>query len=183
MSHRLRNIRPRRAIRPRGAVIVAVLTLTVLATSGCGQSKSESMKLGDCGYFTRGQANRPFELEHRSCTDPEAALVVVREASTVRCPDYAFSRSNRGGANKASYVCTQLNAQIGDCFNNLRYRDFDVFDLRKVPCSTPGAYQVNTRVERLDYTVCNTANSKYGETAEIRHTQPPVSFCSHRIGT
>lgn len=184
MSHRLRSIRLRRAIRPRGAVAVAVLVVATLAMSGCGKSQSESMKIGDCGFFTRDQANRPWDLQHRSCTDPEAALVVVREASTVECPDHSFSWSAQGRRpSKTRYVCTHLNAQVGDCFNNPKNKYAHLYRLRKVPCSMAGAYQVNTRVESHDYGVCHTANSKYSETAGVEHKQPPVSFCLHRIGT
>lgn len=144
------------------------------------------MKLGDCGYFTRGQANRSWDLQHRSCTDPEAALIVVREASTTQCPDHSFSWSTRGNSRKSSktrYVCTHLNAQVGDCFNDPDNKYAHLHRLRKVPCSTSGAYQVNTRVESNDYRVCDTARRKYKETTSIRHEQPPVSFCLHLIGT
>ncbi|MEU7631835.1 hypothetical protein AB0C34_17875 [Nocardia sp. NPDC049220] len=155
----------------------------MLAMSGCGATASESMKVGDCGYFTQGQANREWDLQRRSCTDPEAALVVVREVSTAECPDHSFSWSSRGKSSTTLYVCTHMNAQVGDCFNDPKNKDWHLDRLRKVPCSTAGAYQVNTRVESHDYSVCRTAIRKYGETADIEHKQPPVSFCLNRIGT
>ncbi|MEU2040155.1 LppU/SCO3897 family protein [Nocardia niwae] len=168
------------AIPPRGAVTVALLALA-LATSGCGDAGTVDMKVGECGYFTRGQANRAWDVQRRSCADPEAALVVVRGASKVDCPDLPFSWSSRGS--RALQVCTHLNAQVGDCFNNPGNQYAHLHRLRKVPCSTPEAYEVNTRVERADYGVCHAANSEYGQTAEIVHKQPPVSFCLHRVGS
>lgn len=139
------------------------------------------MKVGECGFFTPGQANRAWEVQRRSCTDPEAALVVVRGASTVDCADLSFSWSGRGS--QKLNVCTHLNAQVGDCFNNPKNQYSHLVRLRKVPCSTPEAYQVNTRVEGDDYGVCKATNSKYGQTADIVHKQPPVSFCLHRVGS
>lgn len=169
--------------RPRGAVTVAVFAVTTLAMSGCGESQLESMKVGDCGYFTRGQANRAWDLQRRSCSDPEAALVVVRDASTLECPDHSFSWSSQGKSSKTRYVCTHLNAQVGDCFNDPKNEYGHLYRLRKVPCSTPGVYQVNTRVESHDYGVCHTADSRYNKTTGVEHKQPPVSFCLHRVGT
>lgn len=76
----------RRPTRPRAGGFLACLAVGV---AGCGQAKSESMKMGDRGYFTK--RNRSWDLEHRTCGDPEDALVVVREAERTRCPDSSFS--------------------------------------------------------------------------------------------
>ncbi|MEV6323830.1 hypothetical protein AB0M45_21940 [Nocardia sp. NPDC051787] len=142
------------------------------------------MKIGDCGYFRKGQANRPPDLEHRSCTHPEAALVVVGKSLNVDCPDSRFSWSaGRKPGTKRRYVCTHLNAQVGDCFSNVKYGEGHLFEIRKVPCTTPRAFQVNTRVESDDIGVCKPVRSKYRETIDIAHKQPPVSFCLHRVGT
>ncbi|WP_157107623.1 LppU/SCO3897 family protein [Nocardia amikacinitolerans] len=180
MSHRLRTIKASRVLRSRGARTVAVLAAAALAMSGCGETKSESMKVGDCGYFTRG--NQSWDLERRGCDDPEAALVVVRTASTAQCPGHPFSWAS-GGRGKDFYVCTHLNAQVGDCFNDpAKNQGSQLYRLRKVPCSTPEAYQVNTRVERHDYSVCTDAG-RYEWTARVEHKEPPVSFCLHLVGT
>ncbi|WP_459545534.1 hypothetical protein [Nocardia sp. X0981] len=144
--------------------------------------KSETMKVGDCGYFTQEQKNRSWDLQHRPCTDPEAALVVVREAARANCADHSYSWVPRGRrTGKTIYVCTHLNARVGDCFNDPEYRYGNLDLLRKVPCTTPGAYQVNTRVERDEYGVCDAVRRKYEQTTSIRHKQPPVSFCLHRV--
>ncbi|WP_253814218.1 hypothetical protein [Nocardia amikacinitolerans] len=157
---------------------VIVLASAAPAISGCGKLDSASINVGDCGYFTDAPGARPWDLQRCDCADREAALIVVRETSTIDCPDHDFSRSSRG--KNRTYICTHLNAQVGDCFNDPDNRYAHLYRLRKVPCS-PGAYQVNTRVERHDYGVCTTATrNEYGETASIAHKQPPVSFCLHR---
>lgn len=182
MSLRLRNAFPLRMFCFRTAVIAAVLACAAVTAAGCGQAKSETMKVGDCGYFTHGQKNRSWDLQRRPCSDPEAALVVVREAARAKCADSAYSWTSRGTKPKKKvYVCTHLNAQVGDCFNDPQHRYAHLDLLRKVPCTTPEAYQVNTRIERDEYGVCDAARRKYEQTTSVRHTQPPVSFCLHRV--
>lgn len=173
---------PRRKFRLRSAATAVFLVCAVVAAAGCGQPKSETMKVGDCGYFTQGQKNRSWDLQRRDCSDPEAALIVVRAAAKADCPDFQYSWRSRGAKpGKNVEVCTHLNAQVGDCFNNPENKGSLLDDLRKVPCTTPGAYQVNTRVERDDYGVCRAVSRKYKQTTQIRHEQPPLSFCLHRV--
>ncbi|MEU1983143.1 hypothetical protein [Nocardia sp. NPDC019395] len=138
------------------------------------------MKLGACGYFTQGQANRSWNFEPRSCDDPEAALVVVREIDRAPCLDDSFSWSDR--AKRRQYVCTQLNAQVGDCFNDPGHKYAHLDLLRKVPCTAPGAHQVNTRVERDDSGACAAAKDTHDQTVVIHHPKPPVSYCLHPVG-
>ncbi|MGW5384026.1 hypothetical protein [Nocardia sp. NPDC003963] len=178
MKHPLRNIAPRRGFRLRAAATAAVLACAAVAAAGCGAPKSETMKTGDCGYFTEG--NRSWDLQHRACNDPEAALVIVRGAAKERCPDPSYSWTSSGKPGKNMHVCTHVNAQIGDCFNDPEYNHFHLDRLRKVPCA-PGAYQVNARVEKDEYGICDDAIAKYAETTAIRHQHPPISFCLNRI--
>ncbi|MFI9538039.1 hypothetical protein ACIG56_32965 [Nocardia fusca] len=182
MSRFFRNAPSRRSFRSHAAATVAVLACAAAAAAGCGQAKSETMKVGDCGYFTEGQKNRSWDLQHRACDDPEAALVVVRAAEKTECADFAYSWTSRGTKPKNRvFVCTHLNAQVGDCFNDPQNRVAHLYRLRKVSCTTPGAYQVNTRVDRDEYGVCAGTNAKHKQTVSIVHTQPPVSFCLHRV--
>ncbi|MEV0111578.1 hypothetical protein AB0H42_35435 [Nocardia sp. NPDC050799] len=140
------------------------------------------MKVGDCGYFTQGQKNRSWDLQHRACSDPEAALIVVRAAEKTECADFAYSWTSRGTKSKDTFsVCTHLNARIGDCFTDPESQYAHLYRLRKAPCTTPGAYQVNTRVDRDGYDVCADARAKHEQTVSIVHQQPPVSFCLHRV--
>lgn len=167
--------------RLRTTISAMIAAGVALAAVGCGQPKPESMKVGDCGYFTHGQANRSWDFQHRACNDPDAALIVVRAAAKADCADHSFSWKSRGRKGKYVYVCTHLNAQVGDCINDPENHYAHLDRLRKAPCTTPGAYQVNTRVERDEYSVCDSASREHEQTASIRHKQPPVSFCLHRV--
>lgn len=161
------------------AIAVACATLSV---SGCGENQEFFIDVGDCGYRTAGQSGRPSVFEHRPCDHPEAALVVVREAERAKCIDAAFGWSDRV-KKRTRYICTQLNAKVGDCFNGLHYgMPTQLSLLRKVPCGSPGSYQVNTRVERIDHSVCKGIAKKHPQYEAIDFQQPPVSFCLHPVG-
>ncbi|WP_345496228.1 LppU/SCO3897 family protein [Nocardia callitridis] len=173
-----RNRRRRRMIH--SAVIAVVSAVVALSVVGCGESQAKSMHVGDCGYFEK--AGRGSELQRRDCTDPEAVLIVVRASAAAECPDYAYTWSPPSQMkSKPQNVCTHVNAHVGDCVNDPGNKYAHLDRLRKVPCSTPGAYQVNTRIEKHDFGVCAAVSTRYRDTASITHEQPPVSFCLHRV--
>ncbi|MFF2088265.1 hypothetical protein ACFVVM_31165 [Nocardia sp. NPDC058176] len=184
IESRLRTIAPHRSVRLRAIAGAVAISTAALVLSACAETSNwGTIQLGDCGYFAEVPGPEPWKLEHRDCTDPEAALVVVRGASTERCADEPFSSHRISTRGATRNLCTQLNAQVGDCYNDIKNRYAHLVKLRKVPCSTPQAHQVNTRVDSDDYGVCDNAKLEYGETEKVQHKQPPASFCLHRIGT
>ncbi|WP_336084164.1 hypothetical protein [Nocardia sp. SSK8] len=163
----------RRSIRLPG---LAVAALTTLLLSGCAETSNwESLERGDCGYFTYPGGTEPWNLEQRDCADPEAALIVIRAASTEQCADHSFSASRIPQKGRTRYVCTSLNAQVGDCYNNIDHQYAHLYKLRKVPCSTPGSAEVTARTDTDDLTICGTTDPANSTT--IRHKSGPVSFC------
>lgn len=179
VPHLSRNSFPRPMFRLRTAIGAMVVAGVALAAVGCVEPAAESMKVGECGYFVSGeQPADSWSFQRRACDHPEAALVVVRKAAKAKCPDQSYSyRGWKSG--KRVHLCTQLNAQVGDCINDPQHRSTSLHQLRKVPCTAPKAYQVNTRVERDEPGIC--AASKHEQTRSIRHPKPPVSFCLHRV--
>ncbi|APE35737.1 hypothetical protein BOX37_19300 [Nocardia mangyaensis] len=95
--------------------------------------------------------------------------------------DFEYKVRKRKSSSTDEYVCTQLNAKVGDCFNNPRHVNAHLDRLRKVPCGT-GAYEVDTRLAADDIKVCDESAKKFRDTEEVRFVVPPVSYCLHKIG-
>lgn len=171
---------PLRRIRRRGALLALLATAT-LALVGCGTAPNTSMKVGECGFFVQHSTKKPWTFERRPCADPEAVLVVVREASSVRCADHGYEWKSRHRKKDRS-VCTHLNVQVGDCIND-KHEYAHLYKLRKVPCTTPGALQVNNRAEQTFAQVCGDAARKHRETVPINYQNPLLALCLHRVGT
>lgn len=116
-------------------------------------------------------------------------MIVVRAAQRTECPDFEFEwQSKAKKARKDEYVCTQLNANVGDCFNsddrwNKLHTTAHLYKLRRVTCSEPGAFQVNTRADKTDIDLCSTARRTAKVTTRVYFKQPPASFCLHRVGS
>ncbi|MDO3646715.1 hypothetical protein [Nocardia mangyaensis] len=108
-----------------------------------------------------------------------------RTAGTKPCAvgdrDFEYKARKHKSSSTDKYVCTQLNAKVGDCFNNPRHVNAHLDRLRKVPCGT-GAYEVDTRLAADDIKVCDASEKKFRDTEAVRFVVPPVSYCLHKIG-
>ncbi|GAA5050805.1 hypothetical protein GCM10023318_21460 [Nocardia callitridis] len=138
--------------------------------------------MGDCGFFVKIKDAGTWDMQHRDCAAPEAVLIVVRNSATNRCPDNDFRWTSRR-KKKTVYACTQLNAQVGECVNDPANTGQNLHLLRKVPCSTRGAHQVNTRIARDDANVCQPVSKKFTRTTAIHHRKQPTSYCLNPVNT
>ncbi|TQM31872.1 hypothetical protein [Nocardia bhagyanarayanae] len=145
-------------------------------------SEPDPFQAGACGFVTDqpGSGNDPWTV--RPCTDPAAALVVVRAPSVDKCPEATITRTLPSRQASSKRVCLQMNAVVGDCFTGID-QWLSGEEISKVPCTTPGAFQVNTVSDAVDARVCAPQERLHRETDEIVYQNPGKSICLHRVGT
>ncbi|MEV6657586.1 hypothetical protein [Nocardia fluminea] len=144
--------------------------------------RSDTERTGDCGYYT-DPTRSGWDFHRRACTDPDAVLIITSAWSTRKCAtgDMDFSRDRRKNTSEPiKYLCTHLNAKVGECVNDPGNVYAHLHRLRKVPCGA-GVFEVDTRVEANDPKVCDAARKQFRETASVTHTSPAVSFCLRKI--
>ncbi|MFD3706766.1 hypothetical protein ACFWUP_26820 [Nocardia sp. NPDC058658] len=144
--------------------------------------RSDTARTGDCGYFTR-PGRGGWDFHRRACTDPDAVLLITNGWSTQECAtgDMNFAQSRRKNTSSPmKYLCTHLNATVGECVNDPGNVNAHLYRIRKVPCG-PGVFEVDARVEARDPNVCDASRTRFRETKAITHAAPPVSFCLHKI--
>ncbi|MFQ6395857.1 hypothetical protein ACLMAJ_20615 [Nocardia sp. KC 131] len=160
--------------------IFAALLFVALGVVGCGSEKASTMESGDCGYLVDPPGKDRFDFRERGCNNPEAAVRVVRGWKTQRCPAGEFEEYNSSKRGSTTYVCLQLNAEVGDCFTDVN-SGMQLAKLRKIPCTEPGAFQVNAKSASRDDNVCTAAIIKqHPGTDKVKHSDK--SYCLHPIG-
>lgn len=164
------------------AVFASMAGVLIYAAILARDTGRAPLRAGECGFVTDqpGSADDPWTL--RPCTDPAAALVVVRAASVSRCPAGTMTRSVSSRRSPAKRLCLQMNAAVGDCFT-ASDQWLSAEKVGKVACTTPGAFQVNTVRNVVDYSVCAPQRQLHREIDEIVYQSPDKSICLHRIGT
>ncbi|MFE1592180.1 hypothetical protein [Nocardia sp. NPDC058705] len=144
--------------------------------------RSDAERTGDCGYYTRA-ARGGWDFHRRACTDPDAVLLITNGWSTQKCAtgDMPFARSRQKNTRSPTkYLCTHLNAKVGECVNDPGNVNAHLYRIRKVPCGT-GVFEVDTRIDANDSKVCDASRKRFRETKAITHASPAVSFCLHKI--
>ncbi|MGW6118919.1 hypothetical protein ACWFRF_07740 [Nocardia sp. NPDC055165] len=165
-----------------GLVALVPISAVGLMAWGLLSPRSDTERTGDCGYYT-DPTRGGWDFHRRACADPDAALIITSAWSTQKCAtgDMDFSRSRRKyTSSPMKYLCTHLNAKVGECVNDPGNVKLHLDRLRKVPCGT-GAFEVDTRVEAEDRNVCDATRNRFRETKAVIHTSPAVSFCLHKI--
>lgn len=163
------------------AALVPISAVGLVAW-GLLSPRSDTERTGDCGYYT-DPGRRGWDFHRRACTDPDAVLIITSAWSTQKCAtgDLDFSRDRRKNTSSPrKYLCTHLNAKVGECVNDPGNVNFYLVRLRKVPCGA-GAFEVDTRVDADDAKVCDASRKRFRETKPVTHTTPAVSFCLHKI--
>ncbi|MEV0769279.1 hypothetical protein [Nocardia salmonicida] len=163
------------------AALVPISAVGLMAW-GLLSPRSDTERTGDCGYYT-DPGRRGWDFHRRACTDPDAVLIITSAWSTQKCAtgDLDFSRDRRKNTSSPrKYLCTHLNAKVGECVNDPGNVNFYLVRLRKIPCGA-GAFEVDTRVDADDAKVCDASRKRFRETKPVTHTAPAVSFCLHKI--
>ncbi|MFE7798112.1 hypothetical protein [Nocardia sp. NPDC057440] len=150
-----------------------------LGVVGCGSESSSPMEAGDCGYLVDPPGRDRFDFRKRGCDNPEAAVRVVRGWNVQHCPAGEFEEYDSPRRGRTSYICLQLNAALGDCCTEVQLT-MRLTTLRKIPCTQPGAFQVNAKLDSRDGGVCTTTvRKRHPGTNTLMHSNK--SYCLHPI--